>query len=161
MRVRTKEEAWILASRLFPTDYVLDADRSEVSGYMVYTSTNDNVNAWISDLGSRLELNYPDGKTENIWIGEEEEKKDCLESILKCINSNSRISLEIAEYGLKWNAGPYSADYFKEKAFHDTDSQEFQMLLSKKVSEMYLKNEDHCPVLVLKIQKDEKYEEKL
>lgn len=98
MRVRTKEEAWILASRLFPTDYVLDADRSEVSGYMVYTSTNDNVNAWISDLGSRLELNYPDGKTENIWIGEEEEKKDCLESILKCINSNSRISLEIAEY---------------------------------------------------------------
>lgn len=161
MRVRTKEEAWILASRLFPTDYVLDADRSEVSGYMVYTSTNDNVNTWISDLGSRLELNYPDGKTENIWIGEEEEKKDCLESILKCINSNSRISLEIDEYGLKWNAGSYSADYFKEKAFHDADSQEFQMLLSKKVSEMYLKNEDHCPVLVLKIQKDEKYEEKL
>ena len=32
------------------------------------------MNAWISDLGNRLELNYQDGHSENIWIEQEQDE---------------------------------------------------------------------------------------
>ena len=41
---------------------------SAASGHPIYCSKASNVNAWISDLGNRLEVNLPDGKSVNIWI---------------------------------------------------------------------------------------------
>ena len=70
LKVDNKKAAWDLANRLFPTDYELDDDRSERAGYKIYHTTNKEMNAWISDLGDRLELNYPNGSSENIWIEE-------------------------------------------------------------------------------------------
>lgn len=71
--VKNIKEAWELAARLFPVDYVLDDARTERAGYPIWHTTAEGVNAWISDLTTRLELNYPNGSTENIWI---EQKKD-------------------------------------------------------------------------------------
>lgn len=68
LKVDNKEAAWNLANRLFPTDYELDEERSQRAGYKIYHTTNPDMNAWISDLGDRLELNYPNGSSENIWI---------------------------------------------------------------------------------------------
>lgn len=62
------ESAWTCAGELFPTDYAFDPVRSERAGYGVFHSTAEGVNAWISDLGNRLELNYPDGNTQDIYI---------------------------------------------------------------------------------------------
>ena len=77
MKVDSKKSAWDLANRLFPTDYMLDEERSKNAGYKIYHTTNPEMNAWISDLGDRLELNYPNGTSENIWI-DVEEKKDTI-----------------------------------------------------------------------------------
>ncbi len=75
IKVNNMDDAWNLASRLFPTDYEKDEERSANAGYGIYYSTALGVDAWISDLGNRLELNYPNGLSENIWI---EEKPDVL-----------------------------------------------------------------------------------
>lgn len=68
MKVSTKEAAWKKANELFPTDYALDCVRSDNAGYGIYFSTAHGVNAWISDLGDRLEVNLPDGSSVNIWV---------------------------------------------------------------------------------------------
>lgn len=75
MKVATVKEAWELANRLFPTDYEHDEQGSKNAGYPIYMSTLKGSNAHISDLNVRLELNYDDGQSENIWI-EEKMKKD-------------------------------------------------------------------------------------
>lgn len=74
MKVASVKEAWELANRLFPTDYEKDEQSSSNAGYPIYQSTAEGVNAWISDLGNRLELNYPDKPSENIWIEQEQEE---------------------------------------------------------------------------------------
>lgn len=63
-----------MANELFPTDYMKDEAASERAGYAIYKSTAEGVNAWISDLGCRLEVNQ-DGRSVNIWIEEEPEEK--------------------------------------------------------------------------------------
>ena len=69
MKVTTSiKDAWEEANKIFPTDYEHDVSRSERAGYPIYYSTANGVNAWISDLGNRLEVNLPDGKSVNIWI---------------------------------------------------------------------------------------------
>ena len=68
MKVTSIKDAWAEANKIFPTDYEHDAGRSERAGYPIYYSTASDVNAWISDLGNRLEVNLPDGKSVNIWI---------------------------------------------------------------------------------------------
>ena len=68
MKVNSKEAAWNEANKIFPTDYELDQHRSENAGYGIYFSTADGINAWISDLGDRLEVNLPDGSSVNIWV---------------------------------------------------------------------------------------------
>jgi len=68
------EEAWNVANELFPCDYLHDSDRSRRAGYDVYYSTSDSItDAWISDLGDRLEVNLPNCETVNVWIEEEGE----------------------------------------------------------------------------------------
>lgn len=76
MIVKTTAEAWEAANKMFPTDYQKDEKASANAGYPIYYSTAEGVNAWISDLGNRLELNFPDGHSENIWIHEEEQGED-------------------------------------------------------------------------------------
>lgn len=68
MTVYTTSDAWREADKIFPTDYTKDERVSIVCGYPVYFSTAHGVNAWISDLGERLEVNMPDATTVNIWI---------------------------------------------------------------------------------------------
>ena len=68
MKARDKKEAWYLADKLFPTDYAYDEEKSRAAGYDIYSSEADGVDAWISDLNDRIELNYPNGSSENIWI---------------------------------------------------------------------------------------------
>lgn len=76
MTVTSIKDAWNEAQRIFPTDYAEDKQRSKRSGYPIYHSTADGVNAWISDLGNRLEVNLPDGKSVNIWIEAPVEKPE-------------------------------------------------------------------------------------
>jgi hypothetical protein len=70
MTVENRELAWIEAGKIFPTDYEKDDQRSERAGYPIYHSAAEGVNAWISDLGNRLEVNLPDGSAVDIWIKE-------------------------------------------------------------------------------------------
>ena len=71
MKVKSKQEAWRKADAIFSTDYAKDDIRSNRAGYDIYHSTAAGVNAWISDLGNRLEVNMENGETVNIWIDEE------------------------------------------------------------------------------------------
>ena len=68
MTVTSIRDAWAEVQKIFPTRYEHDANRSERAGYPIYYSTAAGVNAWISDLGNRLEVNLPDGKSVDIWI---------------------------------------------------------------------------------------------
>ena len=71
MKVKSKQEAWRKADVLFSTDYMKDDIRSNRAGYDIYYSTAAGVDAWISDLGDRLEVNMENGETVNIWIDDE------------------------------------------------------------------------------------------
>lgn len=71
MKVKSRKEAWDKADILFPTDYNKDESRSKKAGYDIFYSTAAGVNAWISDLGDRLEVNLASGETVNIWIDAE------------------------------------------------------------------------------------------
>ena len=95
MEARTREEAWEEVNKMFPTDYEQDTASSERAGYPVYRSSADGVNAWISDLNCRLEVNIQDEETAeitstNIWIVEDkvekiaklEREKDAMQIIL-------------------------------------------------------------------------------
>lgn len=88
--VRSIKDAWQKADEVFPTDYIKDEIKSERAGYGIYVSTADGVNAWISDLGDRLEVNLDNGKTITIWINEAPKFKewqlaDALEVVSKVI----------------------------------------------------------------------------
>lgn len=74
MTAKNINEAWTIANDIFNTDYMKDDAASLNAGYPVYWSTADGVNAWISDLGNRLEVNQ-DGKSINIWIEEDSEEE--------------------------------------------------------------------------------------
>lgn len=68
MTARNTTEAWNTADRLFPTDYAKDESASVRAGYPIYRSTVDGCNAYICDLGDRLEVNTDNGASINIWI---------------------------------------------------------------------------------------------
>lgn len=70
MKARNRKEAWEMADEIFPTDYIQDSFLSERAGYPIFTSTA-GMQAHISDLGNRLEINLPSCKSINIWIEEE------------------------------------------------------------------------------------------
>lgn len=78
MKVNSREEAWKLVNRLFPTDYEKDEVSSQNAGYSIYKSTADNNDSWISDLGTSLEMNAVNESgtidTMRIWIEEKEVK---------------------------------------------------------------------------------------
>lgn len=66
------DEALQIAFRLFPYSTTLDHERSKNAGYPIYYATEDE-NAYICDLNSRIELNYPDGHTEHIHVEYEDD----------------------------------------------------------------------------------------
>lgn len=103
MKVNNKVQAWKEADKLFTTDYIKDAEKSKAAGYDIYYSTCDGVNAWISDLDNRLEINLATGETVNIWIEEEPQFKeyqigDALEVIDNAIYEiDDRVDRKLAE----------------------------------------------------------------
>ena len=72
MKAKSINEAWGLVNEIFETDYIKDEQASQNAGYPVYWTTAAGKNAWISDLGDRLEVNQ-NGKSINIWIVDEQE----------------------------------------------------------------------------------------
>ncbi len=63
MTVTSIRDAWAEVRKIFPTDYEYSIERSERAGYPIYYSKASGVNAWISDLGNRLEVNPPDDES--------------------------------------------------------------------------------------------------
>ena len=61
MFVKSMNEAWCAAKKIFPTDYKLDEMASKNAGYEIYYSTAEGNNEWISNLGTALELNMKKG----------------------------------------------------------------------------------------------------
>lgn len=69
MKVNSISEAWKEVNKLFPYDYMKDEESSERAGYPIYRATAaEHQNNWISDLGTSLEINTEDGKSQRIWI---------------------------------------------------------------------------------------------
>lgn len=73
MTVKSIQEAWDEVNKIFPYDYEKNETASKNAGYPVYYSTaSDHQNNWISDLGNRLEVNFEDGRSVNVWVDSEE-----------------------------------------------------------------------------------------
>ena len=75
MKVKTKEQAFAEANKIFPTDYEKDSDASKRAGYDIYRHATLNYTNHICDLGNRLEvITGENGENiTNIWIDEEPE----------------------------------------------------------------------------------------
>lgn len=72
--VASRNEAWELCNKLFPTDYEYDTERSHNAGYDIYSTTRQYGEfQWVSDLNTTLELNLAGCKT--IYIDIEEPEK--------------------------------------------------------------------------------------
>lgn len=92
MKVKTIEEAWNEANKIFPTDYEKDEFSSSRAGYPIYRSTAEgHENDYISDLNDRLEINIFRNnlrlETTNIWIVTEEQGEDIAVEV-KAVKSN-------------------------------------------------------------------------
>ena len=74
MKVTTRAKAWEEVDSIFPTDYNLDVVSSKNAGYNVYRSPL-NYYDYICDLGDRLEVNFSNGDTINIWIQEDHTRR--------------------------------------------------------------------------------------
>ena len=63
----TVGEAWEIVNSIFPGDYAEDAASTARAGYPVYRGTAER-RAYVCDLGDRLEVNLPNGRSINVWI---------------------------------------------------------------------------------------------
>lgn len=126
MTVTSIKEAWRKADIIFPTDYLLDSERTAKAGYNIYWSTLEGCTAWISDLGNRLEVNLPDGKTVNIWIEgckfKEYQIADALSAISNTIYEiDDKVNNKLAdELGITEARNQMYAAYSKIKTMLDT-----------------------------------------
>ena len=66
MKATTKREAFEIAYNKIGA-YELDREATKNAGYNVYRSTKEYYD-YVCDLETRLEINYANGKSENIWI---------------------------------------------------------------------------------------------
>lgn len=71
MTVKNINEAWAKVNEIFPSDYNEDVAASERAGYKIYRSSINHYD-YICVLGDRLEVNFADGSTVNIWVEAEE-----------------------------------------------------------------------------------------
>lgn len=112
MKARTIKEAWEEANKIFPYDYQKDEFSSENAGYPIYRSTAlDHPDNWISDLGTRLEVNTEDGKTVTIWIEEEPNKspgegenKMKLHEFLAVMDKDTFVTISISVCDIQFEA---------------------------------------------------------
>ena len=84
------DEALHIAFRLFPYSTTLDHERSKNAGYPIYYATDYGTevgNAYICDLNSRIELNYPDGRTEHIHVEDEGDFNSDIQTIIGDISN--------------------------------------------------------------------------
>ena len=72
LQVSSVKEAWAVAKKMFPSDYMQDERASKNAGYPIFRSTVKDSLDHISDLGYRLELNIGN-ESKNIWIRESEQ----------------------------------------------------------------------------------------
>ena len=97
--VSTKERAWQLADKLFPTDYMKDEHDSLRAGYPVFNTTSEDdryTGFHISDLNTALELNMG-AETIRINIADQEaEIKNNFDKLLQYV-SDKRKSAELHE----------------------------------------------------------------
>ena len=69
LQVATRNDAWKLLTILTKNEYVYDSFRSGRAGYPVFYGIDiDKPNEYVCDLGDRIEVNYNDGVTQNIWF---------------------------------------------------------------------------------------------
>ena len=66
--VSSLTDAWKIAYLLIGEDKVVefDYDKSKRAGYNIYSNGDGTIT--ISDLKTRLEINFEDGTSKNIWI---------------------------------------------------------------------------------------------
>lgn len=116
IKVKNKEEALALAKRLLFAECSKSEERSMAAGYDIYTPVEDCdcEKGWISDLEDRLEVNYPNGESENIWIAE----KISLSQLLRYINQNTSIIISVNLFGLLFSVRR-SAGYFANTKHHE------------------------------------------
>lgn len=67
MTVKTEFQAWEAVAALFPTEYKKDEEASKRAGYPVYRSIENHYD-YFCMLGDRIEVNFSNGKTVNVWI---------------------------------------------------------------------------------------------
>lgn len=67
IKVSDRNEAWELTYRLMNHNLERDEEASKRAGYTIKRDI-DNENNWVSDLNSRLELNFSNGSTLNIYV---------------------------------------------------------------------------------------------
>lgn len=97
--VSTKEKAWQLADKLFPTDYMKDEHDSPRAGYPVFntTSTDDKYTGFhISDLNTALELNMGAETIRINIVDQEAEIKNNFDKLLQYVSDKIK-SAELHE----------------------------------------------------------------
>lgn len=67
MTVNTEYQAWKAVNAFFPTEYKKDEEASARAGYTIYRSVV-NYYDYFCMLGDRIEVNFSNGKTVNVWI---------------------------------------------------------------------------------------------
>ena len=72
MKAKNINEAWEIANAFYPDGLLKDHTSTEKAGYKVYREIGKYYN-YVCDLGDRLELNFEDGRTLNVWIEYEEQ----------------------------------------------------------------------------------------
>lgn len=104
MTVFSKKDAWAEADKIFPTDYIKDELRSERAGYDIYVSTVEGVNAWISDLGTRLEININE-KSQCIWIAKKKTLEEIIASEKECRTEGGIFGIAACKDAIKATIG--------------------------------------------------------
>ena len=119
MTVTSIRDAWAEVQKIFPTYYEHDTSRSERAGYPIYCSTAAGVDAWISDLGNRLEVNLPDGKSVDIWIEAPVEATATSNSVEETEDSGSATKEERRETAKRIQRFTY---YYTKEYVHELDN---------------------------------------
>lgn len=116
--VTSSYEAWRKADELFPTDYEKDILASGRAGYPIYRSTADGNISWISDLGTRLEVN----------VIPNENSTDCTDTILIWIKDKDEPEIEIEE---RWTAMDVMECCIRNEFYTAGDAKEYERMLNQ------------------------------
>ena len=64
---QSETTAWsIVYALLGELEVYFDEYKSKRAGYDIYSSSEHN--GYVCNLGNRIEINFPDGSTKNVWI---------------------------------------------------------------------------------------------